>query len=144
MAGSAALTVATSALTLYWAGLTVGRLVSARIADRFDHLLFAATAAFAVAVCLVGAILAPTLPLSIALFVLVGVASGPVFPMVIAVGGSLAFAAVVGSVVYPPAMGFMSVTVGLAVAMGGAALLAAACGALLLVVRRLPDRAASL
>ncbi len=126
---TAALTVATSALTLYWAGLTVGRLVSARIADRFDHLLFAATAAFAVAVCLVGAILAPTLPLSIALFVLVGVASGPVFPMVIAaggdrypgrtaaVGGSLAFAAVVGSVVYPPAMGFMSVTVGLGVAM---------------------------
>ena len=36
----APLTTATLALSLYWAGLTVGRLLSSAIADRFDHLRF--------------------------------------------------------------------------------------------------------
>ena len=36
----APLATATLALSLYWAGLTVGRLVSSVIADRFDHLRF--------------------------------------------------------------------------------------------------------
>ena len=44
-----------------------------------------------------------------------------------AVGGSLAGMAVIGSTIYPPAMGFLSVTVGLTVAMFGNALLALAC-----------------
>ena len=44
-----------------------------------------------------------------------------------AVGGSLTGMAVIGSIVYPPAMGFLSVTVGLPVAMLGNALLAIAC-----------------
>jgi fucose permease len=40
-----------------------------------------------------------------------------------AVGGSLAGMAVIGSTIYPPAMGLMSVSVGLTVAMLGNALL---------------------
>jgi fucose permease len=59
------------------------------------------------------------LPLSIAAFAAAGVASGPVFPMIVAiggerypersaaVGGSLTGMAVIGSVVYPPTMGFL-------------------------------------
>jgi fucose permease len=81
------------------------------------------------------AVAAPTLPLSMALFTLAGVASGPVFPMIIAlggerfpersaaVGGTLVGFAVVGSTVYPPAIGFLSVTIGLTIAMAGNALL---------------------
>ena len=43
----APLTTATLALSLFWAGLTVGRLVSSAIADRFDHLRFTVTCALA-------------------------------------------------------------------------------------------------
>ena len=38
----APLTTATLALSLYWAGIAIGRLVSSVIADRFDHLRFTA------------------------------------------------------------------------------------------------------
>ena len=143
---SAPLVVATTSLSLYWAGLAVGRLISARIADRFDHVRFAAAAAAAATGALVAAVLVPWLPLSIALFGIVGMASGPIFPMIVAIGGErhpdrsaaisggLVGLAVVGGIVYPPVMGFISVAVGLTVAMLGAALLCGAClGALLLV-----------
>ncbi len=136
---AAPLATATLALSLYWAGLTVGRLVSSLIADRFDHLRFTIACALAMAALIVVAVLVPSLPLSIAAFAAAGVASGPVFPMIVAIGGdrypqrsaaiggSLAGMAVIGSIVYPPAMGFMSVTVGLTVAMLGGALLAIGC-----------------
>ena len=48
-----------------------------------------------------------------------------------AVGGSLTGMAVFGSTLYPPAMGFLSVSVGLTVAMLGNVLLALACAAAL-------------
>jgi fucose permease len=142
---TAPLATATLALSLYWAGLTVGRLVSAVIADRFDHRRFTIACVVAMAILIAAAVLVPSLPLSIAAFAAAGVASGPVFPMIIAIGGdrypersaaiggSLAGMSVVGSTIYPPAMGFMSVTVGLPVAMFGNALLAIACAAALLV-----------
>jgi fucose permease len=135
----APLTTATLALSLYWAGLTVGRLVSSVIADRFDHLWFTIACTLAMAVLIAAAVHVPSLPLSIAAFAAAGVASGPVFPMIIAiggdrypqrsaaVGGSLAGMAVIGSTIYPPAMGFLSVAVGLAVAMLGNVLLALGC-----------------
>ncbi len=133
---AAPLATATLALSLYWAGLTAGRLVSAFVADRFDHRRFTIACTLAMAALIAAAVVAPSLPLSIAAFAAAGVASGPVFPMIIAiggdryphrsaaVGGSLAGMAVVGSTIYPPAMGFLSVTVGLTVAMFGNALLA--------------------
>ena len=147
----APITVATTALSLFWAGLAIGRLVAARLADRFDHIRFATAASIAMSVLLAAAILVPSLPISIALFALAGVATGPVFPMIIAIGGDrypdrtsavsgfLSSSAVVGSIIYPPVMGFLSVTVGLTVAMLGTVLLGLACaGALVLVGRRRP------
>ncbi len=143
---SAPLVVATASLSLYWAGLAVGRIVSARISDRFDHAKFTAAAAGLTAVALVGAVLVPSLPASIALFTLVGFASGPIFPMIIALGGErypersaaisglLVGLAVVGGILYPPAMGFISVSFGLAVAMLGAAALSGVCVVALLLV----------
>lgn len=145
----APLTVATTALSLFWGGLALGRLLSARLADRFDHVQFAAAASVGMSVALVGAILVPSLPASIALFAVAGIATGPVFPMIIAIGGDrypdrsaavggvLSGSAVVGSVIYPPVMGFLSVTVGLTVAMLGTVVLGlASAGALVLVGRR--------
>jgi fucose permease len=144
----APITVATTALSLFWAGLAIGRLFAARFADRFDHIRFAAAASVAMSIALLGAILVPSLPASIAMFALAGVATGPVFPMIIAIGGDrypdrtsavsgfLSSAAVVGSIVYPPVMGFLSVSVGLTVAMLGTVLLGlASAGALMLVGR---------
>jgi fucose permease len=145
---SAPLTLATFALTLYWGGLAVGRLVSARIGDRFDHTRLAIVSSVVMSVAIVLATIVPSLPLSIALFALSGFASGPVYPMIMAIGGErfparaaavsgfLGAAAVLGSVVYPPVMGFMSVTIGLTAAMLGTALLGfASAGALLVSAR---------
>ena len=94
------------------------------------------------------AIIAPSLPASILLFGLVGFAYGPVFPLIMAVGGDLfpgrsaavsgflSGAAVVGSIVYPPLMGFLSVGVGLGVAMAGAAALVLVSSIVLFFVGR--------
>ncbi len=150
----APLTTATLALSLYWAGLAVGRLVSSAIADRFDHLQFTIACTLAMGVLVAAAVLVPSLPLSMAAFAAAGVASGPVFPMIIAiggerypersaaVGGSLTAMAVTGSIIYPPAMGFMSVTVGLVLAMFGNALLAIACVLALVAFGRATRRGA--
>ena len=145
---SATVGLATSTLALFWGCLALGRLASARWSDRFDHARFAAVAALASAVALVAAIAIPSLPASIVLFGLVGFAYGPVYPLIMAVAGDryptrsaavsgfLAWMAVVGSIVYPPFMGLLSVEVGLAPAMLGAAILAFASGVALLLVGR--------
>lgn len=142
----APLSLATTALALYWAGMAVGRLGSARVADRFDHVRFATGAAAAMSVALAGAILVPSAQVSIGLFALAGLAAGPVAPMIMvvggdrypdrsaAVGGYLTTAAVVGTIGFPTLMGFLSVTVGLQAAMlGTVALGLASAGALMLV-----------
>ena len=49
--------------------------------------------------------------------------------------------AVLGSVIYPPAMGFLSVTIGLTAAMLGNVLLALACAVALVVFGRLTGNA---
>ena len=135
--------VATTTLGLFWAGLAVGRLLASRVADRFPPVAFAGTCALAAAVALLAAVAAPTLPLSIALFALTGLAFGPVYPMIMVIGGALypnriaavtgalAGAAVVGGIIYPPLMGLISDEAGIALAMYGACLLAfASAGAL--------------
>jgi fucose permease len=151
---AAPLTTATLALSLYWAGLAVGRLVSSAISDRFDHLRFTIFCTVAMGALVAVAVLAPSLPLSIAAFAAAGVASGPVFPMIVAiggerypersaaVGGSLTGMAIIGSVVYPPTMGFLSVTVGLTVAMLGNSLLAVAAVIALVAFGRAEGRGA--
>ena len=145
----APIATATTGLSLFWAGLALGRLVSARISDRFDHLAFATVSAATAGIAVLAAVLVPSLDGSIALFAIAGFASGPVFPLIVAIGGErhpgrsaavsgfLTGAAVLGSVIYPPIMGFLSVNVGLVVAMLGTGLLSiASAGALLLARER--------
>ncbi|MFL5685830.1 MAG: MFS transporter [Chloroflexota bacterium] len=150
----APLATATLALSLVWAGATLGRLLSSAISDRFDHLRFTIVCIVSMGVAIGGAVAAPSLPLSIALFTLAGIASGPVFPMIVAlggerypersaaVGGSLVGFAVVGSTIYPPAMGFLSVTVGLPIAMAGNAVLCLLGAGALVAFGRSRDRIA--
>ena len=118
---SATVGLATSALALFWGCLALGRLVSARLGDRFDHARFAATSALVASAALVAAVLVPSLPASIVLFGVVGFAYGPVFPLIMAVAGDryparaaavsgfLAGVGVIGAILYPPVMGFLSV-----------------------------------
>jgi fucose permease len=145
---AADLTLATSALALFWGSLALGRLLSARLGDRFNHARFAATAALVAAISLVAAVIVPSLPASIVLFGVVGFAFGPVYPLIMAVAGDrfpdrsaavsgfLSGIAVVGAIVYPPVMGFVSVGIGLGAAMGGAAALALVCAIVLFLVGR--------
>lgn len=141
----APLATATLALTLYWIGVTAGRLVISRIADRFDHRHLAAACAAGMAGAIVAASLVPSLQASIACFALAGAFSGPIFPLIVVIGGEripdrlpavsgfLTGIAVAGSISYPPFMGFLSVTVGILPAMLGNAVLAAVCVVALLV-----------
>jgi fucose permease len=148
---TASIGLATSALALFWGCLALGRIVTAVLGDRFDHSRFAATASLVAAIALVAAVLVPSLPASIALFGVVGFAFGPVYPLIMAVAGDLyparsaavsgflSGSAVIGAILYPPLMGFISVEAGLSVAMIGAAMLAFACAAVLFAVGRRSD-----
>ncbi len=139
---------ATLALSLFWAGLALGRLVSSLIADRLGAIRFAMASALLAGVMTLGAVVMPVLPLSILLFGIAGFASGPVYPMIMAIAGSfypgraglvsgiLAAAAVVGATVYPPLMGLVSANLGLGIGMVGAGLLAVACAGALLAAGR--------
>ncbi len=150
---AAPLSTATLALSLFWAGNLLGRLVSARYADRFDHLRLAIASSLASGAAIVLAVVAPSLALTIALFALVGFASGPIYPLIMAIAGDrfpdrsaavsgfLSGTAVIGSIVYPPVMGFMSVTIGLTAAMLGSAVLAVAGAGALLFSGRAAARA---
>jgi len=136
---SASNDVATATLGAFWGGLALGRLAASRVADRFRPVRFATACALGAAIALLGAIAVPWLPVSIALFVLSGFAFGPVFPMIVTIGGALyphrlaavtgglTGSAVVGGIIYPPVMGFISDGAGIGVAMFGAGLLAFAC-----------------
>lgn len=141
------LATATTSLSLFWGGLALGRLISARYSDRFDHLRYATVSALAAGVATIAAVIVPSTEASIALFAVAGVASGPIFPLIIAIGGErhpgrsaavsgfLTSAAVIGGLIYPPVMGFLSVNVGLGIAMVGAGLLGVGCAAALLLAR---------
>jgi fucose permease len=142
---------ASLALTLFWAGIAGGRLVFARIGNRLDPQRSAAVLAVTGGAILAAAILLPVSAASPILFGAVGLAFGPVFPLMVAaagarmpgesatVTGTLVFAAVVGAVIYPPAIGFLSEAIGLQAAMFGTALAAVGCGLAAWVARRVRD-----
>jgi fucose permease len=142
--------VTTTALSLFWVGLAIGRLAVSRVADRFTPIAIASACGLAAGAALLGAVMVPWIAASIALFAVAGIACGPIYPLIVAsagalypsranaVSGILTAAAVAGSVVYPPAMGFISSNgLGLGVGMAGAGLMAVACAGALFVVRLL-------
>jgi fucose permease len=131
---------ASLALTLFWGGIAAGRLVVARLGNRLEPQATTAVLGVAGGVLLLGALLAPVGPWSPLLFGAVGLAFGPIFPTVVAAAGTrmpmrsstatsaLIFAGVLGAVIYPPMVGFLSDTIGLGAGMLGAAALSFLCG----------------
>ena len=156
---AAPLATATAGLSLFWGGLTLGRLLSSLVADRLHPVAFAAITVGLASVALVAAVVVPAIPVSIALFGVCGFFFGPVYPMIMVVGGTLyphrlaavsgglGAAAVAGGVVYPPVMGLLSDQVGLGAGMIGAGALAAASAVALVVAsvaaRRMPTPSAA-
>lgn len=140
--------LASTALTLFWGGIAAGRLVFARVGNRLEPQGTAAVLAVIGSAVLALALLLPVTPASPLLFGLVGLAFGPIFPLIVAaagarmpghsatVTGTLIFAAVVGAVVYPPAIGFLSGAIGLQAAMLGTAVLALGSGLAAWAARR--------
>jgi FHS family glucose/mannose:H+ symporter-like MFS transporter len=139
------LTTATTALSLFWLGLALGRLTAGRLGRRVAPVRYAVVSVLVAAVAIAGAVVGPSGAVQIGLFAIAGFGLGPVYPMIMAVAGSyyphraaavsglLTTAGVAGSVIYPPLMGFTSASVGLAAGMLGAAALAVACGVAVLV-----------
>ena len=143
---------ATLALSLFWAGLALGRFVSSLIADRVGSVRYALVWTTAAGIAILAALLAPTIPIAIACFALAGFAAGPTYPMIVAIGGALypgrssmvsgvlVSAAMVGSIVYPPLMGVLSEAVGLRVGMLGAGLAMLVSAGSILAAARLARR----
>jgi fucose permease len=143
----AALELAATALTLFWGAMSVSRLVVARFGNRVAPEALAIGGLLAAAAAVFAAVLVPSVHVSIGMFAVAGFAFGPVFPGIILLGGRipgrpdavtsvLASTAVVGSIVYPPLMGVISLGPGLGVAMGGTAVLAAAGAAFVAISAR--------
>ena len=143
---------ATLALSLFWGGIALGRLVSSFIADRVGAVRYAVAWTTAGGLAIAASLLAPTVPIAIACFAVAGFAAGPTYPMVVAIGGQLfpgrsshvsgvlVSAALVGSIIYPPLMGVLSTTVGLRVGMLGAGVAMLISAGSILVAARLADR----
>ncbi|MFH1475183.1 MAG: MFS transporter [Chloroflexota bacterium] len=146
------MSVATLGLSLFWVGHASGRLTAVRIADRFDPIRFTTACAIAGSVALAVAVHGPGGAPRIAAFAITGFALGPVWPMIMTVGGTLfphraatvsgvlTAAGVVGSVLYPPFMGLISSVAGLGAGMTGAAVLALLSGAAVVTAGRLAAR----
>ncbi len=127
------LVVATGALSTFWGGLAAGRLLSGWMAERWPYRAFTVTCLALASLSLAAAVIVPWLPVAFVLYGLAGLFYGPVYPMIMAIGGlvypqrlsalagSLTTAGSVGSIVYPPLMGLMASGVGLQAAMLGAA-----------------------
>jgi MFS family permease len=126
---------ATTALALFWGGICGIRLAAPVLAPRWSPVSFAAWCIIGSSVTLALAVITPLLPVAIVLFGLTGVFVGPIYPMIIAIGGDmypdrlpalsggLTTAATAGAIVYPPIMGIVADGVGIRLGLLGAALL---------------------
>jgi fucose permease len=133
--GGVPVTTATAVLSVVWGGLALGRVLSNWVAERMDYVIFTVGCIALASGALVAALIVPAFPLTVVLFGLAGLFYGPVYPMIMALGGnlyphriaalsgSIGAAAVIGSVFYPPLIGFMATHVGLRAGLLGAGVL---------------------
>lgn len=147
--------LATLSLSLFWGALAAGRAGATVLTRRFTPRAIAVGSSLVCGLAIAGAVAVPDLGARMACFALAGLAAGPIYPMVMAVGGDLypgranlvgsilASTGVAGAIVYPPLMGVISETAGLAAAVIGAAILAVATAPLVLAAVALGRRQAT-
>lgn len=152
--GGVPVTTATVVLSIFWGGLALGRVLSNWAAERIDYVVFTVGCLVLASGMLVGALLVPLFPLSVVLFGFAGLFYGPVYPMIMAIGGnlyphriaalsgSIGAAAVAGSIVYPPLIGFMATHVGLRTSLLGAGVLGVPAALAIIGARAAARRAA--
>ena len=128
-----AIPAASTAVSVYWAGLIVGRLLSGAIAHRISARRLAAIGAIVSAIALLAFVGTSSMPtLAYPVVALIGFGFGPIFPNMIAVGAQrfptrvasmtsiVAGGAALGGVALPWAMGVMLVTRGRVASIGAA------------------------
>jgi fucose permease len=128
-----AIPTASAAVSVYWAGLIVGRLLSGAIAHRIRARRLAAIGAIVSAMSLLAFVGTSSMPiLAYPVVALIGFGFGPIFPNMIAVGAQrfparvasvtsiVAGGAALGGVALPWAMGVMLVTRGRVASIGTA------------------------
>jgi fucose permease len=143
---------ASAVLSGFWAGMALGRFLSNWAAERFDYTAFTVCCCLLFTASLVCAVLVPAVSIAAVLFFLGGVFSGPIYPMIMAIGGeiyphrlarlsgALGSAAVAGSLIYPPLIGIMATRIGLGIGILGAALLGLPAAIAVLFATRLAGR----
>jgi fucose permease len=137
--------LATGALSLYWAGICLVRLAAPWLTPRVPAATLTLACLVGSSIALAAAVLAPWVPLALLLCAVTGVFAGPIYPMLIAIGGDLyprrlaalsgglTAAATVGAIIYPPLMGIVADQVGIKIGLLGAALLGLPAAAALLL-----------
>ena len=81
--------LAALALGAFWAGLALGRLAAVRYADRFEPVALGSTGAVISGAALVVMVVLHVGVLAVALVAIAGFAFGPVYPLIMAIGGRL-------------------------------------------------------
>ena len=126
---------ATIALSGFWGGVCGVRLVAPWLTRRYSALSFATTCIVLSSLALTAALLVPWTLAAIALFTVTGIFVGPIYPLIIAIGGDLyprrlaalsgglTTAATIGAIIYPPLIGFVADSVGIRTGLLGAAAL---------------------
>jgi len=137
--------VATGALSFYWAGICIVRLGAPWLTKRLSATLLTLVCLIGSSIALAAAVLTPWMPLALVLFGVTGVFVGPIYPMLIVIGGDLyprrlaalsgglTAAATIGAIIYPPLMGIVADHVGLKGGLLGAAFLGLPASAALLL-----------
>lgn len=151
----APLATATFALSLFWLGMAVARGLASVAAPRVGSVRYAVVWAVVCGAATIGAVLVPVLPLEIALFTLAGFGIGPAYPLIVSIAGDLlpgraelvgsvlATAAITGGLLYPPAIGLLSASLGLGTGIAGAGLAAFGVAVLILLGVRAGKRTAA-
>jgi fucose permease len=141
-------TVATGALSLFWAGVCAVRLAAPWITRRVAATPLTLACIAGSSLTLAGAVVVPWTPAAVVLFGLTGVGIGPIYPLIIAIGGDLyprrlaalsgglTTAATVGAIIYPPLIGFIAGTAGIRAGLLGAAALGIPAALALLAATR--------
>lgn len=127
--------MATIALSAFWGGICGVRLVAPWFTERYSSLSLAVSCIVVSSLTLAGALLVNSTVVAIILFGVTGIFVGPIYPLIIAIGGDLyprrlaalsgglTTAATIGAIIYPPLIGFVAESIGIRAGLLGAAAL---------------------
>jgi FHS family glucose/mannose:H+ symporter-like MFS transporter len=144
--------VATGALSAFWAGVCAIRLIAPWLTARFEAAPFTLACIVGSSVAVAAAVLLPWIPVAVLLFAAAGVFVGPIYPLLIAIGGDLyprrlaalsgglTTAATLGAIIYPPLMGVVANGVGIRVGLLGVAALGVPAAIALIAATRARPR----